>query len=654
MQNEILSILALTFGVLAAAGKGTASAAIQAESVPQLIPVEDFFRNSSVVGFSLSPDGTKLASLKPWKNRMNVFVRDVEGKSEERRLTSATERDIGGFFWKGNDRIAYVQDRGGDENFHVFLVDVSGGEPRELTPFDGVKTYVLDDLEEDPHHMLISMNKNNPEVFDVYRCDMDTGELTQVAENPGNITGWMTDHEGRLRGACETDGVNQSLLYRATEDEPFKKLMTTSFKDDFAPLMFSYDNRLLYVASNLNRDRTAIYTFDPEANKTLDLVYEHPEVDVGRLLSSKKRKVITGAVYVTDRSHYHFFDEERRALQETLEAKFPGYEVAVTNMDDEERRVVLATFSDRSRGTYYLYDRQTEKLEKLAEVAPWLKEDQMASMLPIRYTSRDGLTINGYLTLPRGMEVPGEEALRHGEIPFEAALNLPVVVIPHGGPSARDTWGYDSEAQFLANRGAAVLQVNFRGSVGYGKGFWEAGFKQWGRGMQNDVTDGVEWLIARGIADRNRVAIYGGSYGGYAALAGAAFTPDLYACAVSYVGPSNIFTLLASIPPYWEPLRDMEYEMIGDPEKDKELLEQVSPVFHADQIRIPLFVAQGANDPRVKKAESDQIVEAVKKAGKDVVYMVKENEGHGFHNEENRIDFYRTMEDFFRRHLKTR
>ena len=605
--------------------------------LPPLIPMEDFFKNPDIASFSISPDGKKLAYVKPWERRLNVHVRDIDS-GEEQRLTSATERDIAGFFWKGSDRIAFVQDKGGDENFHIFLVDVKGGEPKELTPFDGVKTYVLDDLEEDPQHMLISMNRRNPEVFDVYRSNLETGELTLLAENPGNITDWLTDHDGRLRGAYETDGVNQSLLYRAKEDEPFKKLLTTSFKDEFSTLMFSYDNKMMYVASNLGRDKTAITTFDPDKNQTLDLVYENSEVDVGRLLSSKKRKTITGVVYTTDKSHYVFFDEDRRKLQETLEAKFPGYYVAVTDMDDDERRVILATYSDRTRGTYYLYDRSTDKLEKLADLAPWLKEEQMAPMTPIQFKSRDGLTVHGYLTLPVGV----------------ASKDLPVVVIPHGGPSARDTWGFDSEAQFLANRGAAVLQVNFRGSTGYGKAFWEAGFKQWGKNMQNDLTDGALWLVDQGIADKKRIAIYGGSYGGYAALAGATFTPDLYAAAVSYVGPSNIFTLLESIPPYWEPLRDMEYEMIGDPIKDKSLLEEVSPVFHAGRIKIPLLVAQGANDPRVKKAESDQIVEAVKKAGKDVVYLVKENEGHGFHNEENRFDFYRAMENFFRKHLDLR
>ena len=501
-----------------------------------------------------------------------------------------------------------------------------------------MKAGILDDLEDDPVHMLIDMNQKNPEVFDVYRCNIDTGELELIAENPGNITGWMTDHDGKLRAAAATDGVNTSILYRTTEADEFRTLITTNFKETFTHIMFAYDNKLMYVESNLSRDKAAIFTFDPEKNETLDLVFEHPEVDVGGLLHSKKRKVITGVVYLTDRRHYKFFDADREELQNALEAFFPNYEVSVADIDDDERRVVVRTYNDRTRGTYYLYDRKDNSMSKLADLSTWLKEEQMAPMRPITYSARDGLTINGYLTLPVGA----------------SSHDLPLVVIPHGGPSARDTCGFDSEAQFLANRGIAVLQVNYRGSTGYGKSFWQAGFKQWGRKMQDDVTDGVLWAVEQGIADKTRLAIYGGSYGGYAALAGATFTPDLYTCAVSYVVPSNLFTLLESIPPYWEPFREMEYEEIGDPSKDKELLEAVSPVFHADQIKIPLFVAQGANDPRVNKAESDQIVEAVRKNGKDVVYMVKDNEGHGFHNEENRFDFYRQLEEFFRKHLGSR
>ena len=304
-------------------------------------------------------------------------------------------------------------------------------------------------------------------------------------------------------------------------------------------------------------------------------------------------------------------------------------------MDREEEKFIVRTYSDRSRGAYWYYDSRTDELRKLADVSPWLEEEKLASMVPVRIPARDGLELPAYLTLPPGYEPKG----------------LPAVLYVHGGPWARDTWGFDGTAQFLANRGYAVLQVNFRGSTGYGREFWEKSFKQWGKAMQDDLTDSAKWLVEEGIANPGKIAIYGGSYGGYAALAGMAFTPDVYAAGISFVGPSNLFTLLDSVPPYWKPFRQMQYEMIGDPEKEEALLRAASPLFSADHIKAPLLIAQGANDPRVKKAESDQIVQALQERGIDVPYVLKENEGHGFANEENRLYFYRTVERFLAKHL---
>ena len=430
--------------------------------LPPLIPMEDFFRNAESAGFSISPDGTRLAFESPWEHRMNVYVRDIE-TGNERRITSAKERDIAGFFWKGNGKIVYAQDSGGDENFHIYITDIEGKEHKDLTPFEKVRAGILDDLEDDPNHMLISMNERDPEVFDVYRCDISTGELTLIAENPGSIIGWMTDHDGKLRCAIDTDGVNTSFLYRTDESGDFRVLKTTSFKETFEPVLFAYDNKTMYIESNLESDKTALYTFDPEENKVLGLVFSHDEVDLGSVMHSKKKKKITGVTYATDRRHYKFFDDDREELQKSIEKFFPGIEASVSDMDDDERRVIVRTYSDRTRGAYYLYDRKDNSIKKLAELSPWLKEEQMAPMNPITFKSRDGLTIHGYITLPLGAE----------------PKKLPLVVIPHGGPSARDYWGFDSEAQFLANRGLAVLNVNFRGSTGYGKEFWQAGFKQW-------------------------------------------------------------------------------------------------------------------------------------------------------------------------------
>ncbi len=318
-----------------------------------------------------------------------------------------------------------------------------------------------------------------------------------------------------------------------------------------------------------------------------------------------------------------------------LEAKLPGYEIELTSTNKAEDKFIVASFSDRTRGKRYLYDKTTKQLEFLADVTPWLPEDRLAAMTPVQYTSRDGLVIHGYLTLPMGV----------------APVNLPVVVNLHGGPWARDVWGFNPEVQFLASRGYAVLQMNFRGSIGYGRKFWEASFREWGRKMQDDVTDGVHWLIEEGIADPKRVAIYGGSYGGYATLAGLAFTPELYAAGVDYVGVSNLLTFMRTIPPYWKPFLAMMHEMVGDMEADEAMLKAASPVFHADRITAPLLIAQGAKDPRVVKAESDQMVEAMRKRGVEVEYIVKDDEGHGFHNEENRFEFYEAMERFLGRHI---
>jgi len=604
------------------------------EKLPRTIPMKDFFRNPQTTSFRLSPDGRHLAFRKPWQTRLNIHVQEI-GRDEERRITSAAERDIAGYFWASDSRIAYVQDKGGDENFRLYAVNIDGTEEKDLTPFEKVRVQLIDDLKDDDEHVLAAMNQRDPRFFDAYRINVLTGELEMIAQNPGNILGWQTDHDGRLRVATTSDGVSRSLLYRDSEKDDFQVLLTTSFKETLSPLFFTFDNKNLYVASNIGRDKTAIYEYDIKEKKQTTLLYENPEVDVETLLRSDKRRTVTGVAFTTDKRHYHFFDEERAKLQQDIEARLPGYEVAVASMSRDETRALVYAGSDRTLGTYYFYDRANSDFRKLADVGPWLVPDELSEMKPITYTSRDGLTIHGYLTLPRGLK----------------PKQLPVVVNPHGGPWGRDYWGYNPEVQFLANRGYAVLQVNFRTSTGYGRKFWEAGFKQWGLKIQDDITDGVRWLIDQGIADPKRVGIYGGSFGGYATLAGLAFTPDLYACGVDYVGVSNLFTLIKTIPAYWEPLRQMFYEMMGDPEKDKELYEKVSPIFHADNIKVPVLVAQGANDPRVNKAESDQIVDALKKRGIEVVYLVKDNEGHGFRNEENRFDFYRAMEEFLGKHL---
>ncbi len=635
MKKPISQLILLLLAIILIGISGCKSKEIM---TAKQIPLEDFFKNPEKAGYQLSPDGKYYAFVAPYMRRMNVFVQEI-GKDSAIRLTSDTARSIMNYFWGNNSRILFLKDTGGDENFKLFGVNVDGSNLKALTDFPKVRTEVIDDLPDIDEYVIVGLNKRNPEVFDPYRLNINTGEMTMLAENPGNIQSWITDHDGKLRMATAiVDGVNTSLLFRETESEPFKTVLTTSFKDEMATQFFTFDNKNIYASSNLGRDKSAIVEFDPRTGKEVKVLYENPDYDVDALFYSKARKVLTAARYTSWKRERYFFDKTFENLVGKMKKEFGDIEFSFSSNTKAEDKYIISTYSDKTMGSYYLYNVKTEKLDKIADISPWIDDKEMASQLPIEYKSRDGLTINGYLTLPKGYTM-------------ENAKNLPVVVNPHGGPWYRDQWGFNPEVQFLANRGYAVFQMNFRGSTGYGRKFWEASFKQWGKTMQDDITDGVNWLIDKGIADKSRIAIYGGSYGGYATLAGITFTPDLYAAAVDYVGVSNLFTFLKTIPPYWKPMLDMMHEMVGDPVKDSVLLRSASPVFHVDKIKTPLFVAQGANDPRVNKAESDQMVDALKKRGIEVEYLVKDNEGHGFYNEENRFDFYRKMEKFLAAHM---
>ena len=605
------------------------------------IPLEDFFRNSERTGYQLSPDARHISYLAPWHDRLNLFVRPIDRPDAEAvRLTAETERSLAGYMWADNERLIFSKDTAGDENYQLYGVRLNGSDLRAYTAFEGVRSGIIDDLEEQPDFILICMNRRNPEVFDPYRLNLATGELTLLAENPGNYQGWMTDHDGKLRAAVAiVDGVNTQLLYRDTEEEPFRPVLTTNFKDVVSFMEFTPDNREVYAATNLGRDKTVLVRMDPATCEELEVLYEDDRYDVESISYSRKRKKLL-SVYCTGHKEpvRHYFDEEERQLRKRIGEHFPGRRFGMADSDKAEEHYLVYVGGDRTRGAYWLYDATTDQATHMADLAPWLDEAEMNEMLPVDYTTRDGLHIEAYLTLPDGLSL-------------DEARNLPVVVNPHGGPWARDTWGFSSEVQFLANRGYAVFQMNYRGSTGYGRRFLETSYKQWGLRMQDDITDGVKWLIGQGIADPARIAIYGGSYGGYATLAGLCFTPELYACGIDYVGVSNLFTFMQTIPPYWRPMLEMMYEQVGNPETDREQLAATSPALHAENIRVPLLIAQGANDPRVNKAESDQMVEALRQRGITVEYMVKDNEGHGFHNQENRFDFYRAVEKFLQAHL---
>ena len=624
---------------LAGASLVAASLTVAHAQPAKQYPLRDFFKNPEQAYFRLSPDGKHVGFMQPYESRMNIFVQPIDKigtKEGIKRVTAETARDIPNYFFKGPQHVLFTKDFGGDENFHVVTADINTGVVRDLTPHEGTRASILDALPDDDDHVLVTHNRRDKKIFDVYRVNIKTGEEKLAAQNPGNFTGWNTDHDGKIRVAISSDGVNTSLYFRETEADAFKPILTTNFREGISPVGWTADNKLMYVASNRGRDKAALFEFDPKTAKEGKLIYENANVDVDSLGWSRARKTITQTIVNFERAQPVFFDKESERVYKALKAKLPAYELGVQSMTKDEQLMIVAASNDRTSGARYVYDVKADKLTKLADINPLIAEADMAEMKPVAYTSRDGLIIRGYLTLPKGV----------------AAKNLPVIINPHGGPWARDSWGFNPEIQFLANRGYAVFQMNFRGSTGYGRKFWEASFKQWGLAMQDDITDGVSWLIKEGIADPKRVAIYGASYGGYATLSGITRTPDLYAAAVSYVGVSNMFTFMKSIPPYWKPFLEMMTEMIGDAEKDKAQLTATSPALNADKIKTPLFVAQGAKDPRVVKAESDQMVEALKKRGVDVDYMVKDNEGHGFRNQENQFEFYGAMEKFLAKHMQ--
>lgn len=626
------NVLILLGGLLViAACKTTAS-----EEKPPVIPVETFFKNPEKTYFRISPDGQFIAYLAPLNGIINVFVMK-SGDTSAIPVTKDSVRNIYRYGWKGN-KIIYSQDIGGDENFQLFSAATDGSQVKALTPFPKVRTEILNDLamvKGREQEIIVACNKRDPRYLDPYYLNVETGEMKEVYKNDLNFSNWFFDNNGVLRLASLTNGVDVSYFYRANDSTKLDSLLTTNFRESFYPQNFTPDNQHFYAMSNIGRDKVAAVEFDPATRKEVKEIYKHADYDLGGINYSEKQQKIISISYTGEKDEYFFTDKPTEEIFNKLKQELPGKTLSLYGSDLNEERFIVYAGSDKTVA-FHLFDVKSGKTSLLANSKPWLDEANLASVKPILYKSRDGLDIRGYLTLPKGVE----------------AKNLPLVVNPHGGPWARDGWYMNEEVQFLANRGYAVLQMNFRGSTGYGRKFWEAGFKQWGKAMQDDITDGVKWLTDQGIADPKRVAIYGASYGGYATLAGVAFTPDLYAAGVDYVGVSNLFTFMNTIPPYWEPYRKMFYEMVGDPgSADSVFLREASPVFHVDKIKAPLLIAQGANDPRVNKAESDQMVEALKARGIAVEYLVKNDEGHGFANEKNQIDFYKAMESFLAKHL---
>lgn len=603
---------------------------------PEIIPREVLFGNPVKTSPQVSPDGGRMAYLAPVDNVLNVWVKTI-GQLDDKAVTTDTNRGIRRYFWAADSKhIMYLQDVGGNENWRLYGVNLDNAEVSDLTPYENVQVQIVDRNKNFPNELLIAINKENPQLHDVYHLDLTTNELKLVARNSGNIIQWTTDANFKVRGAMASNPEGGfDLLVRETENSNWDKILTWDSENSLSSgaLTFAKDGTSIYLQDSRDVNAGRLVKLDL-ATKEISVIAEDPQYDVGNVMIHPDTYEIQAVSFTKARNEWHVLDETIKGDFDAI-GKMDRGDFFITDRDNADDTWIVGFTKDNGPVAYYAYDRNSKTGEFLFDQRPELKKYKLAEMEPVSFTSRDGLTIHGYITYPIGKD----------------KKNLPLVLNVHGGPWARDVWGYDSEAQWLANRGYACLQVNFRGSTGYGKEFLNAGDKEWGGKMHNDLVDAVKWAQEQSIADPQKTAIYGGSYGGYSALVGATFTPELFRCAVDIVGPSNLITWITTIPPYWASFRALLYKRVGNPDTEAEFLESRSPLFRVDQIKIPMLIAQGANDPRVKKEESEQIVEAMKKNGIEYEYLLFPDEGHGFARPENRLKFYAAAEKFLAKHL---
>lgn len=610
--------------------------------IPPILDREVFFKDPEVCAAQISPDGKYIAFLKPFHNVLNVWVKKTDEPFDAARpVTNDSKRSIGEFGWSQDGRyILFFQDQGGNENFHAFAIDPYSESPtaRDLTPFDRVKTRVLGLPKNSPNEMYVGLNDRDESYHDVYRIDLSTGQRTLVQQNNDGIAEWILDLSGRVRiGVRITKEGNTEFL--RVDPDGMHPIWSCSVKEHVRYFAFHKDGRHLYMATDKGEtDLSRLVLLDIQTGQE-EVVDSDPEgeVDFEEPMFSEQTDELVATTYIGDRLRRYFKDKEWESDFKVLRDALPKGEIYAISSSRADDKWLVKVRSDVDPQSVYLYDRKTKKIEFLYRAFPSLPSEHLSPMEPIVYTSRDGLRIHGYLTVPKGKE----------------PRDLPLLVFPHGGPWERDFWGYNSMVQFFANRGYAVLQMNFRGSTGYGKKFKNAGNKQFGEMMQDDITDGVKLLIDRQVVDPGRVAIFGVSYGGYATIAGLTFTPDVYKAGISMAGYANLLTLRKSMPEDWVAAKTLFNDSIGDPSNPEDVarMEQQSPLFSADKIVAPLMVFQGANDDRVKTAEADRIIVALQTLGKEVHYFIAPDEGHGFVGSENNLAAAVAMEKFLAQHI---
>jgi dipeptidyl aminopeptidase/acylaminoacyl peptidase len=600
-----------------------------------LVPREVLFGNPEKAGGRISPDGERLAFLAPVNGVLNVWVGAI-GTDDFKPVTDDRDRGIRSYFWAHDNRhILYEQDTGGDENWRLHSVDLESGQIRDHTPYDNVQARIIAISKARPNEVLVGLNKDNPQLHDVYRLDLESGALEKVDENPGFFD-WTADRELNVRlGVVMAADGSATLEHRPPQGGEWQTLLEVDADDALStdPVGFTADGTELILKTSLGSNAARLIKIDVATGQQ-SVLAEDPQYDVNVAALHPDTREVQLVIIAKDRGEYLVLDDSIAEDVAALRKVHPG-DFGITGRDHADRTWLVGFTADDGPVAWYAWDRASQQATFLFSHMPELERYALSKIEPFEFTTRDGLTVHGYLTFPIGVE----------------RSNLPTVMNVHGGPWARDVWGYNPESQWLANRGYLSVQVNYRGSSGYGKDFLNAGDKEWGGKMHDDLIDAVDWVVAQGYTDPAKIAIYGGSYGGFAALTGATATPDLFCCAVDIVGPSNLKTFIESVPAYWAPMIGLLHNRVGNPETEEEFLWSRSPLSKVDKIRIPMLIAQGANDPRVKQAESEQIVEAMKAKGIDHEYLLFEDEGHGFAKPENNLKFYAAAEKFLARHV---
>ncbi|MCO5946452.1 alpha/beta hydrolase family protein [Mucilaginibacter flavidus] len=604
------------------------------------IAIIDFFKTPEKVAYRISPDGKYLSYLKPFKDKQNLFIQSLtDGKV--RMGTSFTDYSVrGDYYWTYNNEIVFFQDNIASDEIKMFALDIFTLKTSLIISQNKVRIAILGRDRHEPDIITVRMNQRDPANFDIYRLNIKTGELKPYLINPGNITQWYPDANGKIRLVRASDGVDESILYRPNDDTPFKRIIANNFKTSVRPIAFTGEKNHFYALSNVNRDKSALVEINAEDGKERKVIFANDNADIQSWDYSKNTHKIELVSWDAAKPQTHYLDPDIKSIYDKLNAELKGNEVDIADRDSAENKFIVFTYTDRNPGSYYLFERSTGKLSKLGDINPDLKQDELSTMQPISYKAGDGMVINGYLTLPLGTKT----------------TNLPVVVMPHDGPFLHNGWGYNPEVQFLANRGYAVFQVNYRGSTGFGKAFHSAGFKEVGGKIQQDITDGVSWLIANKTANPKKIAIFGGGFGGFSALYGVSFHPQLYNCAIVQHGLINFFTYIKDAPPFFKPMVQMTYERVGNPETDASQLRAISPVFNTDKIRAPLLIFQGARDDRANISELNQFVrELQKQNGSDKVrYFLKPMERTTFRSQANRTEMYTEIEKFLDENMRVK